>query len=63
MRFIEDEKQFDEEQEDIENEAARFLRNLRDHGFASSNEQFGFALGQSHRKEASHNAIKAIEKE
>lgn len=55
MRRIEEENLFDEKQADTENEAAKFLRNLRDHGFASSNEQLGFALGQSQGPDASRN--------
>ena len=62
MRTIEEEKPF-EEKENLENEAARLLRNLRDHGFAASNEQFEVALGHSHKEQASPIAIRAIEEE
>jgi hypothetical protein len=63
MSAILEEKLFDEEQQGPENEPARFLRNMRDHGFASSNEQFSFALARSPKQEASGIATQTIEDE
>ena len=58
-----EEKPLGAQQRHPEDEAARLLSNLRDHGFASSNEQYGFALGQSHKQEPLANSINASDEQ